>query len=98
MKIAINSIGFDADKKLIEFINKKVGKLATFYEKIIDSEVFLSLDNNTTGKNKISKIKIDIPGETLFAEKEAISFEEATDLSVEALRRQLKKHKEKERE
>ncbi len=98
MKIAINSIGFDADKKLIEFINKKVGKLATFYEKIIDSEVFLSLDNNTTGKNKISKIKIDIPGETLFAEKEAVSFEEATDLSVEALRRQLKKHKEKERE
>jgi putative sigma-54 modulation protein len=98
MNIKLNSIGFDPDKKLVQFVNKKVEKLETFYEKIVGTEVFLSLSNSTTGVNKVSKIKIDIPGDSLFAEKEAASFEEATDLVVEALRRQLKKHKEKERE
>ena len=97
MKVKLNSIGFDADEKLVQFVNKKVEKLNTIYEKIVDTEVFLSLNNTSTGKNKITKVKVDIPGDALFAEKEAASFEEATDLAVEALRRQLKKRKEKER-
>ena len=97
MKIKLNSIGFDADVKLVEFVNKKVEKLNTIYEKIVNIEASLSLNNTTSGKNKIAKLKIDIPGDALFAEKEAASFEEATDLAVDALRKQLKKHKEKER-
>ena len=97
MKVKLNSIGFDADEKLVQFVNKKVEKLNTIYERIVDAEVFLSLNNTSTGKNKITKVKVDIPGDALFAEKEAASFEEATDLAVDALRRQLKKRKEKER-
>jgi len=97
MKIKLNSIGFDPDIKLVEFIDKKVGKLYNIYEKIVDIEVFLSLINTSTGKNKVSKIKLEIPGDSLFAEKEAPSFEEATDLVIEALRKQLTRRKEKER-
>lgn len=97
MKIKLNSIGFDPDKKLVEFVNKKANKLINVYERIVDIEVFLSLNNAKTGKNKISKIKINIPGDALFAEKEAVSFEEATDLVIDALRKQLTKRKEKER-
>lgn len=93
MEITVHSIHFDADKKLINFIEGKVDKLNQFYDKIIDSDVFLRLDKNTTQENKIAEIKLAIPGKELFAKKQCKSFEEATDLAVEALRKQIRKHK-----
>ena len=48
MKVKLNSIGFDADEKLVQFVNKKVEKLNTIYEKIVDTEVFLSLNKCRT--------------------------------------------------
>ncbi len=95
MKIRIQSIHFNADQKLLTFINKKVGKLELFYDQIISSEVFLKLDNVADDANKISEIKIMIPGSTLFAKETCKSFEEATDLAIESLRKQITKHKEK---
>lgn len=92
MKLQIHSIHFDADQKLIDFIQKKADKLETFYDRIVDGEVFLRL-NNAGIENKTVEIKINIPGSQLFAKEEAKSFEEATDLATEALRRQLRKIK-----
>lgn len=95
VNLKITSVHFDADKKLLEFIHEKVDKLGQFYDKIIDGDVILKIDNNSTGENKVAEIKLSVPGNDIFAKKQCKSFEEATDLAVEALRRQLKKHKEK---
>ena len=95
MRVKIQSIHFDADKKLLNFIEGKVDKLNTYNNKIIDSEVFLRLDKSSTHENKIAEIKLMVPGNDLFAKRQCKSFEEATDQAVEALRRQLKKKKEK---
>lgn len=95
MKIGIQSIHFNADQKLLAFIQKKVNKLDQFYDQIISGEVYLRLDNVTEETNKKVEIKLMIPGSTLFAKEECKSFEEATDLSIECLRKQIKKHKDK---
>lgn len=95
VNLKISSLHFDADKKLLAFVQEKVDKLGQYYDKIIDGDVILKIDNNSTGENKIAEIKLSVPGNDIFAKKQCKSFEEATDSAVEALRRQLKKHKEK---
>lgn len=95
MDLQVHSVHFDADKKLLSFINDKVGKLKTFSDRIILGEVFLKIDKSTDSDNKIAEIRLMIPGKELFAKKQCKSFEEATDLACEALRKQVTKHKEK---
>ncbi len=95
MNIKINSVHFDADKKLTDFIENKVNKLIQYYDGIISSEVFLKVENTQDLDNKVAEIRLYIPGNDLFAKKQSKSFEEATDNAAEALRRQLMKHKEK---
>ena len=94
MKVQVHSIKFDADVKLLEFVQKKLDKLDTFYDRIIDSDVYLRLNNQGT-ENKTVEIKLNIPGSQLFTKEISKTFEEATDMAVEALKRQLTKHKEK---
>jgi putative sigma-54 modulation protein len=95
MNIRIKAVRFDADTKLEQFIEKKVQKLARYFDEIMDVEVFLRLENTTDLENKVVEIKIDIPGNDLFARKQSKTFEEATDESVSALKQQILKHKEK---
>lgn len=95
MKVNVQSVNFSADQKLISHIQKRLDKLEQFHDRIVDGEVFLKLDNNHTKQNKVTEIKLSIPGQDLVVKKQCKSFEEATDLSTEALRRQLKKHKSK---
>ncbi|MCW5911608.1 MAG: ribosome-associated translation inhibitor RaiA [Cyclobacteriaceae bacterium] len=94
MKLQVHSIHFDADQKLINFIQKKVDKLETFYDRMVDGEVYLRL-NNEGIENKTVEIKLNLPGQNLFAREQARSFEAATDQATEALRSQLKKFKTK---
>jgi putative sigma-54 modulation protein len=95
MKINVNTVHFTADQKLINFIKDKVNKLELFYDNIVSVEVFLRLDKEHAHDNKIAEIKIHIPGKELFAKKQCNTFEEASDQAVEALRKQVSKHKEK---
>ncbi len=95
MNIKIHSIHFDADSKLLDFINQKVKKLLLFYDNILSSEVFLRLEKCQDMENKIVEIRLEIRGNDVFAKKQSKTFEEATDLTIEALRRQLLKHKTK---
>lgn len=97
MKVNVNSVHFKADRKLLNFINEKVGKLTQIYDGVIGSDVFLKLDNNDDGENKIAEIRLFIRGNDLYAKKQSKSFEEATDNAVEALRKQLTRYKEKVR-
>src|SRR5690606_37603932 len=87
-------IHFDADQKLVSFIQKKVNKLETLYDRLVDGEVFLRL-NNEGIENKTVEIKVNVPGTQLFAIEKARSFEAAADLATDALRMQLKKFKAK---
>jgi putative sigma-54 modulation protein len=98
VNLKVSAVDFKADKELVNFIQEKVGKLATHFDKIIDGEVILKVENTSDTENKIAEIKLLIPGSDMFAKKQSKSFEEATDMAVEALRRQLKKHKEKQRQ
>jgi putative sigma-54 modulation protein len=94
MNIKIQSIHFDADKKLIDYITAKVEKLEHFHDRILDANVYLKLNNHRTKDNKHVEVKINVLHNTLFKEAEANSFEAASDLVVEALKIQIKKHKE----
>lgn len=97
MKVKVQSIHFDADIKLLTFVEERVEKLKQFYEDIIDSEVYLRLDKAVEKDNKITEIKIHTKGKTMFASEQCKTFEEATDNAVEAMRRQITRHKEKQR-
>ncbi|HKK63261.1 MAG TPA: ribosome-associated translation inhibitor RaiA [Bacteroidales bacterium] len=96
MNIKIHSVKFDADEKLLSFIEDKVNKLDQFYDGIIGTEVFLRLEKDTSGReNKIVEVKLDVAGKPLFSKRQCKTFEEATDQSVDAIRKQLIKRKEK---
>ena len=96
MNIQIKTVHFTADQKLIDFVNKKVPKLDIYFEGIIGAEVTMKVVKPETVNNKLAEIKLSIPGsDYLFAEKQADSFEEALDLAVEAIRKQLTKFKDK---
>jgi putative sigma-54 modulation protein len=97
MKININSVHFKTDKKLDSFITEKVEKLSELYDGIIGSEVTLRVNNSDDLDNKVAEIRLLVPGNDLFAKKQSKSVEEATDIAVDALRKQLSKHKEKQR-
>ena len=94
MKLQVHSIHFVADQKLVDFIQRKVDKLETLYDRMVDGEVFLRL-NNEGIENKTVEIKLKVPGNQLFAKEQATSFEAAADLATEALRKQLRKFKTK---
>ncbi len=95
MKVNIQSIHFDADQKLLDYIQKKCDKLDVFYDRIIGAEVYLKLQKNEPKENKSVEIKLNLPGETLIAVETGVKFEEATDICTEKLKIQIKKHKEK---
>jgi putative sigma-54 modulation protein len=95
MTINIQSVHFTADKKLLNFVNEKIEKLNTYYDGIINSEVTLRLDKSSTSENKIAEIKLLCRGYDFFAKRQCETFEEATDQACEALRSQIKKHKDK---
>jgi putative sigma-54 modulation protein len=94
MKIKVQSIHFDADEKLVTYVQKKMDKLETFYDRTVDGEVFLRL-NNEGIENKTVEIKLNVPGTQLFAKEQARTFEAATEQATEALRNQLQKFKTK---
>lgn len=95
MILQIQSIHFDADIKLTSFIEKKLEKLDTFYDRIQSGEVSLKIQNDDEKGNKIVNIKLLIPGGDIFVQEQASTFEEAVDNAYEILKRQLNKKKEK---
>ena len=95
MKLQMHSIHFDADQKLIDFIQMRLDKLETYYDRITEGEVFLRLNNKDGIDNKTVEVKLFVPGATLFVKEEAATFETATDQALDALTTQVKRHKEK---
>ncbi|GGH19627.1 ribosome-associated translation inhibitor RaiA [Sphingobacterium alkalisoli] len=97
MNITVQSIKFDADQKLVDFIKKRANKLDQYLDNIIEGVCYLRLENVEDEANKIAELKLNIPGNQLFAKSQAKTFEEAVDIAAESLRRQINKHKTKTR-
>jgi len=95
MKINLTAVHFDADQKLIDYIEKKATKLNQFFDRITDAQVFLKLENSGQVRDKIVEIKLMVPGDTLVATETSKTFEAATDAAVDNMKRQLNKHKER---
>lgn len=95
MTIRIQAIKFDASEKLKEHITKKVSKLDKFFDEILSAEVTLKVIKPEAAENKEALVKINIPGNDIFASKVCDTFEEAVDTAVEAIEKQVIKHKEK---
>jgi len=98
MKVFVQSVNFNADKDLIDFIEKKVASLEKYYDKIVDSEVFLKVQQTSEKENKTVDIKINIPGNDIVVKKQCKTFEEGTMVAVDSLKRKLTKEKEKVRD
>lgn len=97
MDVRIQSIHFDASEQLQAFIQKKVSKLEKYYEDIKKVEVSLKVVKPETAENKEAGVKVIVPNGDFYASKICDTFEEAIDLSVEAVEKQLVKYKEKQR-
>ena len=95
MKVNTQSVNFTADAKLIDFIQKRMDKLDLFYDKIIQSDVYLKVENTSNKENKIFEAKVSVPGDSFIVKKQCKTFEEAVDSAVASLERKIKKRKEK---
>jgi len=92
----MNSVHFDADQKLLDFIQQRLDKLETFYDRVTEGEVILKINNKDGINNKTVEVKLLVPGSTIFCQEDAPTFESATDAAYECLRRQIVKYKEKQ--
>ena len=95
MEIRVQSIKFDADQRLLDFIDKKIGKLTKFNEDVIKTDVILSLLPEYENKNV--RVMMAIPGNDLIIERNAATFEEAIIDCADTLKDMLVKVKEKKR-
>lgn len=98
MEVRIQAIHFDATDRLQEFIEKKVSKFGKISDEIRKVEVSLKVVKPETSLNKEASIKVLAASGEFFAEKVCDTFEEAVDVCLDALTRQLSKFKEKQRE
>lgn len=95
MKVVLNAVKFIPDEKLQNFVNDKVGKIERLLPEALQADVSLKVDKPETNNNKISEIRLVVRGKDLFVTKQADSFEEAVMLSIDALKTQIDKFKEK---
>ncbi|MFS4416213.1 ribosome hibernation-promoting factor, HPF/YfiA family [Maribacter sp. 2307ULW6-5] len=93
MKVNAQSVNFNANPELIHFLQHRMDKLETFYDKVIHSDVFLKVENTSSKENKIVEIKVKVPKDHFMVKKQCRSFEEAVDSACNSLERKLKKMK-----
>ena len=97
MTVNVHSVHFEADAKLLEHIDKKIVKLATYHDRIVAVDVFLKLDNVIHQiKDKIAEIRVQIPKHELFVKQSTKSFEESFDMALDSMLIKIKKVKEKQ--
>ena len=95
MKVNTQSVNFNADGELIDFLQNRVNKLELYYDKVISSDVFLKVQKMSGKENKIVEIKVNVPRDKFIVKKQCKSFEEAIDSACNSLERKLIKRKQK---
>ena len=97
MKVQIQSVKFDADQRLVDFIQHKMDKMDRFVEGVLSAQVNLKVDKDDELGNKVAVVKMDVAGSELVAERRCKTFEEAIDQCLDAINKQIDKYKEKHR-
>ena len=95
MDIKIQSVKFDAGKQLLEFVEKKMSRLERFADRPTGVDVILRLDKDSANGNKLAAATLHVPGGDIMTEQRARTFEEAVDLALDALKRQIERRREK---
>jgi len=96
MNVKIQTVHFNADQKLVDYVTKKVEKLNTYHDKIIKVDVYLKLDNVVHQiKDKVAEIKVQVPKHEFFVKASSKSFEESFDSALDSISNQIKRKKEK---
>jgi len=97
MRVFTEAVQFKADSKLIDFIEKKVGKMDQYFDRIIEAHVVLKLENAGQVKDKVAEVRLNVPGDVIIAKETTKTFEASIDQAIDSLKRQLIKYKEKAR-
>lgn len=97
MQVNTQTVNFNADGELMEFLQNRVNKLEQFYDKVISSDVYLKVQKTSGKENKIVEIKVNVPKDNFIVKKQCKSFEEAIDSACNSLERKLIKRKQKQR-
>ncbi len=95
MKMDLQTVGFNADVTLTDYARAKTESLYKFYDQIVGAEVYLKLDNNDKKQTKVAEIKLNIPGNDIYAESRSEKFEGAINETIDKLKMQLRKVKTK---
>jgi ribosome hibernation promoting factor len=96
MNVNIQTVRFNADSKLVNYVSEKLQKITTFHDRIIKIDVFLKLDNVVHNiKDKIAEIRVQVPRQQFFVKASSKSFEESFDAALDSLVVQIKRKKEK---
>ena len=96
MKININSVHASLSDSYKAHLREKLNKFEEKYDWIIRGEIFLKQDHDNHNRDKVIEIQLSVPGENIFAERKATTWAIAEKKVFEAVRHQLKKHKEKD--
>lgn len=97
MNVNIQTVRFNPDVKLTDFVARKLEKLQTFHDRIIKVDVYLKLDNVVhTIKDKIAEIRVQIPRHQFFVKASSKSFEESFDNALDSLVNQIKRKKDRQ--
>ena len=96
MNVKIQTVHFNADSKLVDYVNRKLEKLTVFSDRIIQVNVYLKLDNVVHSiKDKIAEIRVHVPRHNFFVKATSKSFEEYFDVALDSMITQIKKNKER---
>jgi putative sigma-54 modulation protein len=96
MNVNIQTVHFDADSKLVSYVEKKLSKLLQFHDRITKVDVYLKLDNVVHNiKDKVAEIKVHIPRYDFFVKHSSKSFEESFDVALDSVIMQIKRKKER---
>lgn len=95
MELRIQSVNFEASSQLKAFAEKKANKLVRYSDDIIQSEMIMKELRPEGPNNREVSMKLNMRNGESFASKKADSFEEAIDLCMDALEKQIMRAKEK---
>ena len=95
MKVNLQSVNFNVDATLVNFVQEKLDKLENHFDKIVCADVFLKVSNTSQKENKITEFLLSVPGDEFIIKKTNKSFEAGVDECVSSLERQLRRRKEK---
>jgi putative sigma-54 modulation protein len=97
MKWDIQTVGFSAKSELLESTKESVMKLEKYFTPIIGAEVYLRLEYDNQKENKKVEVKLNIPGEDVYADHKSESFEKSLGETIDKVKKQLLKKKDLER-